>query len=210
MKHLFTPLLLLHLIQVILLVQLKAQPIQDNYSSKDTIPHVTTVGLPTLLKTTDEAVKQKSLNYLEYLAADTDNTIRLIFEQLSPEKQHHYLQYLQSIRKQKPDRTRVKWDTTVLDVGKIKSGILWRGKLNVKNIGEHPYFISDIQTRCYCLQISKPKFPIMPGESAELEVELNTYNLLGLLDMAIVVRDNSEPNANNILRVSGLVESKKP
>jgi len=108
----------------------------------------------------------------------------------------------------------------VLDYGTVSkgedSGIR---QIEVKNTGNQPLIITNVQSTCGCTIPTKPKAPIMPGKSDVIEVKYNMNP--GPIRKTITVESNAVnyPEGRVPLKIKGevvvkqevnLLEKKKP
>ena len=71
------------------------------------------------------------------------------------------------------------------------------------NTGKMPLIISTVKTSCGCLVASRPKEPILPGESGIIRAKYDTKRI-GPVNKSITVTSNaSQPRI--VLRVKGMV-----
>ncbi|HNF72273.1 MAG TPA: DUF1573 domain-containing protein [Chitinophagaceae bacterium] len=102
---------------------------------------------------------------------------------------------------QKRDEAVKKLPHTTMDVpetkflfGKMKEGDKVRHTWLVKNTGNHPLMISNVQTSCGCTAPFFPKEPILPGKEGEITLEFNSAGKEGhVLKNALIIAntDNS-------------------
>ncbi len=107
---------------------------------------------------------------------------------LSPEEQLKKDEEVKNMPK-----TEMDVDAKKFDFGKINEGDVVRHTYMVKNIGENPLVISNIQVSCGCTAPFYPKEPILPGKIGEVTLEFNSAGKAGLVDKnALIIA-----NANN-------------
>mgnify|MGYP002063185881 CR=1 FL=1 len=56
-----------------------------------------------------------------------------------------------------------------------------------KNTGNAPLIVSDVKSSCGCTIPKKPKDPIMPGESGEIEVKYDTKRVAPIRKTVTVI-----------------------
>ena len=66
------------------------------------------------------------------------------------------------------------FDKTEFDYGKIEKGSDPLRKFVFKNVGDEPLVISNAQGSCGCTVPTWPKEPIMPGQTATIDVRYDT------------------------------------
>jgi len=100
----------------------------------------------------------------------------------------------------------IEFKSETIDYGKVKksedNGIRI---FEFTNIGDEPLIINDVKSSCGCTVPEKPKEPIMPGKTGEIQVKYNMNP--GMINKAITVESNAENKQDGriILRISGEV-----
>jgi len=100
----------------------------------------------------------------------------------------------------------VEFKTETIDYGKVKksedNGIR---VFEFTNIGDEPLVINEVKSSCGCTVPEKPKEPIMPGKTGEIQVKYNMNP--GMINKAVTVESNAvnKDNGRIILRISGEV-----
>jgi hypothetical protein len=97
----------------------------------------------------------------------------------------------------------------------IDYGKVYRGEDNgsrifeFTNTGNAPLVITDVKSTCGCTVPSKPKEPIMPGKTGEIEVKYNMA--LGPISKSVTVETNAVNHENGvvILKIKGEVIEKQ-
>lgn len=93
--------------------------------------------------------------------------------------------------------------TEVIDYGKINKNADGNRVFIFKNTGNSPIIISKVKGSCGCTVASKPNKPVMPGESAEINVKYAT-NRVGTFSKSITVTSNAKIK-HKVLRIKGTV-----
>jgi len=107
---------------------------------------------------------------------------------------------------QKSKGPQIEFKSETIDYGKVKksedNGIRI---FEFTNIGDEPLIINDAKSSCGCTVPEKPKEPIMPGKTGEIQVKYNMNP--GMINKAITVESNAanKENGRIILRISGEV-----
>jgi len=107
---------------------------------------------------------------------------------------------------QKGKGPQIEFKSETIDYGKVKksedNGIRI---FEFTNIGDEPLIINDAKSSCGCTVPEKPKEPIMPGKTGEIQVKYNMNP--GMINKAITVESNAanKENGRIILRISGEV-----
>ncbi len=90
-------------------------------------------------------------------------------------------------------------------------GTVWQGEplehiVTLKNVGDAPLEITEVKSSCGCTTPSKPKSPLMPGESDKLTVSYNSKSKMGKANQTITLTTNDPQQARVIVRVRGEVK----
>jgi hypothetical protein len=115
-----------------------------------------------------------------------------------------------SVYGQNGAKIELKAPNKTLDYGKV-----YRGEDNgsrifeFTNTGNAPLVITDVKSTCGCTVPSKPKEPIMPGKTGEIEVKYNMA--LGPISKSVTVETNAVNHENGvvILKIKGEVIEKQ-
>lgn len=86
----------------------------------------------------------------------------------------------------------IKFDKTTHDFGKIKKGtkdVLCKFKYT--NIGDDVLFITRIVKSCGCTEPKYSKQPLMPGQSADIEVGYITTDEVGTFNKKLTIFSNA-------------------
>ena len=95
------------------------------------------------------------------------------------------------------------FENEVIDYGEIAHNSDGTRVFKFKNIGKSPLIITAVKGSCGCTVPTKPKEPIMPGETGEIKVKYAT-NRVGPFAKTVTITSNAfEPN--KIVRVKGRV-----
>lgn len=100
----------------------------------------------------------------------------------------------------------IKFKTETIDYGTVV-----RGKddgvrtFEFTNIGNEPLVITNVKSSCGCTVPSKPEKPVLPGESAKIDVKYNMA--VGRIAKTITVESNAKnvPEGRVMLRIKGEV-----
>ena len=68
--------------------------------------------------------------------------------------------------------TTVKIDKTVYDYRAIRKGSVNPAVFTITNTGDHPLIISRVSASCGCTNVSWEKYPVEPGKTASIHVEM--------------------------------------
>lgn len=94
---------------------------------------------------------------------------------------------------------------TEWDYGKIEKGSDPLRKFTFKNVGDEPLIISNAQGSCGCTVPVWPKEPIMPGQSATIDVRYDTQRV-GPFSKSVTLTTN-EANPTRVLSIKGDVNA---
>ena len=94
-------------------------------------------------------------------------------------------------------------ESTVVDYGTIAQNSEPLRKVSFTNTGREPLVISNARGSCGCTVPTWPKEPIMPGESADIEVRYAT-NRVGPFNKKITLTTN-EGGEPKVIKVTGTV-----
>ena len=99
----------------------------------------------------------------------------------------------------------IKFDTTVHDFGKIKNGAKdVKFKFKYTNTGNDVLFITRVVKSCGCTEPVYSREPLMPGQSANVEIGYTTTETVGVFNKKITVFSNANTESV-ILTIKGEV-----
>lgn len=81
----------------------------------------------------------------------------------------------------------------VVDYGEIKQHSNGERYFEFTNTGKFPIIISRVKASCGCTVPSKPKDPILPGESAQIGVKYDTGRLGSFMKTITISSNATEP-----------------
>jgi hypothetical protein len=95
-----------------------------------------------------------------------------------------------------------------LDLGEVWHGQDPVGTIMLKNVGDAPLKIVRIRTGCRCTQVTKPKSPLLPGESDILSVKYKTfgYQRKGEISRAVKISTNDPQQQVTTVKLTGMVK----
>lgn len=114
------------------------------------------------------------------------------------------------INKTNPDGTsaalaEISFDEKLFDFGKISQGEIVKYTFNFTNTGKEPLVLSSVKPSCGCtVPKDWPKHPIMPGESGQIDVELDSETQKSAITKSVMVVTNTNPSTH-ILTLQGEV-----
>lgn len=101
---------------------------------------------------------------------------------------------------------KIEFKTETIDYGTVKKGEDNGIRIfEFTNTGDAPLVISDVKTSCGCTVPSKPKEPIMPGKTGEIEVKYNMSPGNFTKTITVVSNATNTKDGNTLLRIKGNV-----
>lgn len=91
----------------------------------------------------------------------------------------------------------------VVDYGEIKQHSNGERFFEFTNTGKYPIVISRVKASCGCTVPSKPKDPILPGETAQIGVKYDTGRLGAFMKTLTITSNASEPTKT--VRIKGKI-----
>ncbi len=95
------------------------------------------------------------------------------------------------------------FENETLDYGTIAHNADGVRAFKFKNVGNAPIVITKVKGSCGCTVPTKPKGPIMPGETAEIGVKYAT-DRVGAFSKTITVTSNAS-EATKVIKIKGKV-----
>lgn len=112
---------------------------------------------------------------------------------------------VETVASQTPDESPVmSFESMVVDYGVIEQHGEPLRKLSFTNTGDAPLVIQNARGSCGCTVPTWPKKPILPGETAELEIRYAT-NRLGKFSKTVTLTTNEPGGASHVIKVQGEV-----
>ncbi|UMB60886.1 DUF1573 domain-containing protein [Lutibacter sp. A80] len=102
-----------------------------------------------------------------------------------------------------PNAPAFEFEQEVIDYGKIEQNADGVRAFKFTNTGKSPLIISRIQSSCGCTVPTKPKDPIMPGKTGEIEVKYATNRIGGFNKTITIFSNATEPTKR--VRIKGIV-----
>ncbi|MEN7546597.1 DUF1573 domain-containing protein [Rapidithrix thailandica] len=97
-----------------------------------------------------------------------------------------------------------KFEATEHDFGQILEGELAKHTFKFENIGNAPIVISAVRASCGCTTPDWPKEPVMPGETANIQVVFNSKHRPGNFYKSITITSNAK-SPSMVLKIRGFV-----
>jgi len=101
-------------------------------------------------------------------------------------------------------QTSIQFEASEISFGEIKEGAAVTKIYKLKNIGKKRLMIEKVEGSCGCTVAEWPRYPVEPGENAEIKVTFNSHGKRGVQDKTITVTANTEP-AQTFLKIKGTV-----
>jgi hypothetical protein len=89
------------------------------------------------------------------------------------------------------------FDRTSFDLGTVQAGKTSRISFTVTNNGTLPLLITEARVSCKCVKVSRPRAPILPGQSAKLTVS-HKERRAGVFYKTIEVKTNGDPEKTRL------------
>jgi hypothetical protein len=100
-------------------------------------------------------------------------------------------------------QAKIEFKSEVIDYGTIEKGANGVRVFEFTNTGDEPLIISKVSSSCGCTIPKKPKDPIMPGETGEIEVKYDTKRVNPIRKTITVMSNAETPTV--ALKIKGLV-----
>lgn len=100
-------------------------------------------------------------------------------------------------------QAKIEFKSEVIDYGTIEKGADGVRVFEFTNTGDEPLIISKVSSSCGCTIPKKPKDPIMPGETGEIEVKYDTKRVNPIRKTITVMSNAETPTV--ALKIKGLV-----
>lgn len=107
---------------------------------------------------------------------------------------------------QKVSGPSMKFENIEVDYGTIEQGSDPLRVFKFTNVGDEPLIISKAKGSCGCTVPQYPQDPILPGETAQIEVRYDT-NRIGPFQKTVTLTTN-EAESSHILKIKGKVDAK--
>lgn len=99
----------------------------------------------------------------------------------------------------KESQTTLEFDRILHDFGNVKAEVENKTKFVVKNTGNKPLIIENVEASCGCTTPKKPEKPILPGQSDEIEVTFKSNpGQKGDQNKSITVTANTEERIHKL------------
>lgn len=89
------------------------------------------------------------------------------------------------------EKTMIQAADSLFDFGKIKAGEKVKHDYWIKNVGDKPLFIANVQASCGCTIPQFPTEPIMPGQTGVVILEFNSAGKHGHVQKNALIMANA-------------------
>ena len=96
------------------------------------------------------------------------------------------------------------FEAETVDFGTIAQGENGLRAFKFTNTGNAPVVITDVKTSCGCTVASAPDAPVLPGETAQIEVNYDTKRI-GKFSKAVTVISNAR-ESRKVLKITGEIK----
>lgn len=108
-----------------------------------------------------------------------------------------------SVNAQDKKVAKIEFKTETIDYGTIEKGADGVRVFEFTNTGNAPLIISKVSSTCGCTIPKKPKEPILPGKTGEIEVKYDTKRVMPIRKTITVISNAETPTV--ALKIKGLV-----
>ncbi|WP_299891057.1 DUF1573 domain-containing protein [uncultured Lacinutrix sp.] len=98
---------------------------------------------------------------------------------------------------------KIEFKETTIDYGTVEKGANGLRTFEFTNTGDAPLIISKVSSSCGCTVPKKPKDPIMPGMTGEIEVKYDTKRVMPIRKTITVLSNAETPSV--ALKIKGEV-----
>ncbi|APX99458.1 uncharacterized protein DUF1573 [Lacinutrix venerupis] len=98
---------------------------------------------------------------------------------------------------------KIEFKETTIDYGTIEKGADGVRTFEFTNTGDAPLIVSKVSSSCGCTVPKKPKAPIMPGKTGEIEVKYDTKRVMPIRKTITVLSNAETPTVS--LKIKGEV-----
>ncbi|MFT4204000.1 MAG: DUF1573 domain-containing protein [Chitinophagaceae bacterium] len=106
--------------------------------------------------------------------------------------------------------TQVQFVDSAQSFGTVTKGEQVKLKYTVRNTGDYPLYISNVQPSCGCTVADYTKEPILPGKDGYINATFDSnHGAAGTVHKSIIVTTNTKNNPNFVLSFEGNIVDKK-
>lgn len=77
----------------------------------------------------------------------------------------------------------------------------------VKNAGETPWVVKNVETGCNCTRVHYTQEPVQPGDSSRIDISFNSRGLYGVQIKTITIFDNSVEGKHDLVFKANVIVS---
>ena len=103
----------------------------------------------------------------------------------------------------------IDWDACYIDKGILADTAIARYNFSLRNEGRKPLLIKDMQASCGCMHSRLSAKQLAPGESAQIEVDVNLNGKQGYDQQSVVVSTNDPANPVSYLTLASWIPRKQ-
>ncbi|MEX1190719.1 MAG: DUF1573 domain-containing protein [Brumimicrobium sp.] len=94
--------------------------------------------------------------------------------------------------------TTVEFDE-IYEAGTVAKGEIVEAKIEIKNTGDYPLVIANVQAACSCTVSEYDEDPVAPGKSAFVSAEVDTDKTSkGVITKTVTISANTRPSTNTV------------
>ncbi len=107
---------------------------------------------------------------------------------------------------QKLPKTKMKFNESIHDFGKLKGGESREYDFEFTNVGKEDLVIEFAKGSCGCTVPEWPKEPIKPGAKGSIKVKFDSTGKKGKQEKTVTITANTDPDINSIITIKAEVE----
>jgi len=93
-----------------------------------------------------------------------------------------------------------------LDLGEIVRGTVVERIVTLKNVGDQPLGIIQVQPSCGCTGTLMSSNSIAPGDTGTIKISFNSKNFSGRIDKTVTINSDSENEPRIVVEFTGVVK----
>lgn len=109
-----------------------------------------------------------------------------------------------------PSDAHIAWDECYIDKGVVADSSIARFKFSFRNLGTKDLLVESIETSCGCMKHKLSTKQLAPGESAQIEVDVNLDAKEGYIRQHVVVGTNDPATPVSFLNMACWIPRKWP
>lgn len=86
-----------------------------------------------------------------------------------------------------------------VDMGRMRSGETVTRMLTLRNAGDTPLVIVDIDKTCGCVDVDYPKRPLKAGEEAPMQIEFDSRGINGWVYKTLYIKTSSDAGSYTLV-----------